>query len=169
MSVKFFGNGSLAIVGLVMSVYSIYVEHKNDHEPDDGDEFVALCDIEAIGASCSAVFALPEGKMLSFFGIVPHGHFLDLPNGFLGMLFYLYTFIRNIVGGKPFLFSSYVSLCITSCAFASSLFLGHKLYIIKELCVVCITTHVINTTLIFRAFREVLKKGSNDANKEKAA
>ena len=48
-------NGSLAILGFIFSAYSVYVEHKihdDSNGIDDGDEFKALCDIDAIGASC---------------------------------------------------------------------------------------------------------------------
>ncbi len=34
--------------------------------------------------SYSNVFQLPEGRMLSYFGIVPEGSFLDVPNAALG-------------------------------------------------------------------------------------
>eukprot|EP01083_Nonionella_stella_P205394 747991_1 len=152
-------NAVLAFLGVVLSAYSIYVEHKVEHKDDDpdGEEFQALCDIEAIGASCSAVFSLPEGKMLSLFGIVPEGHALDVPNGVLGMLFYGYTFVRYFIskrqGGALILFTSTVNAIISSLAIASSIFLGRKLYIIRELCVVCLSTHMINTALWIRAIR----------------
>ncbi len=97
--------------------------------------------------------------MLSFFGLVPEGSALDIPNGILGMLFYIYVFIRcNLRKSKVILFDRRVNAVICSLALASSVFLGRKLYIIKEICVVCLTTHVINTTVFFRAVLEVMKK-----------
>lgn len=43
----------LAVLGLVLSVYAVYVEHKvNRAHEDPSLDFTALCDIEAIGASC---------------------------------------------------------------------------------------------------------------------
>lgn len=125
---------------------------------------------DVIATKRSAVFSLPEGKMLSFFGIVPEGHALDIPNGILGMLFYSYTFVRCFVdtrqkrGGLSVLFVPALNLVISSLAIASSAFLARKLFIIKELCVVCVSTHVINTTLWIRALKEGLggpkKKGA---------
>ena len=41
----------LASLGLVLSLYAVYVEHKMEHL-DENEEFTALCDIDAIGASC---------------------------------------------------------------------------------------------------------------------
>jgi uncharacterized membrane protein len=115
----------------------------------------------------SAVFSLPEGKMLSFFGIVPKGHRLDVPNGILGMLFYTFVFLRHTtsVSQSSFLFKSQANLLISSLAFASSLFLARKLYIIQEICVVCLSTHVINTTLFIRSIREFLSGSSEEKRK----
>jgi uncharacterized membrane protein len=113
--------------------------------------------------------------MLSFFGLVPRGHVLDVPNGVLGMLFYAYTIIRYFIVGKTTsrehrgivaLFgSNAVILVISSLALASSVFLGMKLYRIRELCVVCVSTHIINTTLWIRAMMEfgnIRSKAKND-------
>lgn len=160
MATKLFSNAVLAIIGFILSAYSVYVEHRIEHKdesPDGGEEFQALCDIEAIGASCSAVFSLPEGKMLSFFGLVPKGHAFDIPNGVLGMLFYTYVFLRSVdkyPRGMSILFTSTFNLIISSLAISSSIFLGRKLYIIQELCIVCVSTHIINTTAWIRAIRE---------------
>lgn len=38
-------------MGLVLSLYAVYVEYKMEHK-DPEEEFTALCDIERIGASC---------------------------------------------------------------------------------------------------------------------
>ena len=116
--------------------------------------------------------------MLSYFGIVPHGHVLDIPNGVLGMIFYTYTIIRyfvirklkqklkrlnSVVNHKDndkklkpnIVFASSVNMIISTLAIASSIFLGRKLWILKELCVVCVSTHIINTTLWMRAIDEL--------------
>lgn len=102
--------------------------------------------------------------MLSYFGIVPEGHILDIPNGILGMIFYLYTIIGYVMrktktnvgndggGTIMLLFTPMMNLVICSLAIASSAFLARKLYILRELCVVCVTTHIINMTLWIRAF-----------------
>jgi len=107
----------------------------------------------------SAVFQLPEGKMLSFFGLVPKDSALDIPNGILGMLFYTYVFIRcNMRSSELILLDRRLNAVVCSLALASSVFLARKLYIIKEICVVCLTTHVLNTTVFCRAILEVVKK-----------
>jgi len=153
-------NAILAIIGFILSAYSVYVEHKVDQKFNPDEEFRALCDIEAIGASCSAVFQLPEGKMLSFFGLVPKDSALDIPNGILGMLFYIYVFLRCSLfrSSKLFLVDRSVNATICTLALASSIFLARKLYVIKEICVVCLTTHIVNTIMFYRAMLEMTKK-----------
>ena len=45
----------LPIVGIVLSLYALYVEKRHAEEEQSlfvGEKFEALCDIEAIGASC---------------------------------------------------------------------------------------------------------------------
>jgi uncharacterized membrane protein len=111
------------------------------------------------------VFTLPEAKMLSFFGVVPPGHWLDIPNGILGMIFYTYIFTRYTSSGTSLipilsvLFQPGINMIISALAMASSLFLGRKLFEIKEVCVVCLTTHMINATLFFRSLKEMSKGG----------
>jgi hypothetical protein len=54
-------NAVLGIVGLILSAYSVHVERMVAHREDEDDDgggmggeggYVALCDIESIGASC---------------------------------------------------------------------------------------------------------------------
>lgn len=62
-------NGILSTVGFILSAYSVYVEHKiHQHETLDDDEggFKALCDIDAIGASCRYVFFLHVALFVCF-------------------------------------------------------------------------------------------------------
>jgi hypothetical protein len=108
----------------------------------------------------SAVFQLPEGKMLSFFGLVPKNSVFDIPNGILGMVFYVYVFLRCSImkSSTHFLLDRTVNTVMCSLALGSSIFLARKLYVIKELCVVCLSSHVINTTLFYRAVLEMTKK-----------
>ncbi|CAB9509680.1 epoxide reductase complex subunit 1 [Seminavis robusta] len=142
---------AISFVGLVLSIYAVYVEWKVHHireAPEEmEEEFTALCDIQAIGASCSQVFQLPQGRMLSYFGIIPEGHVLDVPNAVLGSIYYLYML----------LFSQLVPIeltyCLTVAAMSSSVFLAYQLtFVVRELCLLCWSTHVINSTLTWNLF-----------------
>ena len=114
----------------------------------------------------SAVFSLPEAKLLSYFELVPHDHILDIPNGILGIIYYTYIFVRFILShDNPSsailrtLFTPYLNMIISTLAMASSLFLGRKLFILQEICVVCITTHAVNTVLFYRSIMEIIRGG----------
>jgi len=140
---------NLAFFGLVLSAYAFYVEYKHEHESDDPNEepFVALCDIEAISASCSQVFALPEGKLLSYFGIVQAGSMLDQPNAVLGALYYG-TILLTLRKNYPML--KFTMSCM---AMSSSIYLAIVLTTLKELCILCWTTHILNTLLLAKFFK----------------
>ena len=51
-----------AVVGIILSLYALYVEHKVAHKSPD-EEFTALCDIQQLNASCRLV-------ILDFFVII---------------------------------------------------------------------------------------------------
>eukprot|EP00545_Synedropsis_sp_CCMP1620_P014690 CAMPEP_0119005640 /NCGR_PEP_ID=MMETSP1176-20130426/1845_1 /TAXON_ID=265551 /ORGANISM="Synedropsis recta cf, Strain CCMP1620" /LENGTH=131 /DNA_ID=CAMNT_0006957475 /DNA_START=11 /DNA_END=403 /DNA_ORIENTATION=- len=121
----------LAIAGIVLSFYALYVEHKVEHKDELEEEFKALCDIEAIGASCSAVFQLPQGHLMSYLGIVPEGHLLDVPNAALGALYYTYQLLGRGV------FPHHLTLFAALAAMSSSVFLAYHLTLIRELCLLC--------------------------------
>mmetsp|Transcript_5401 Transcript_5401/g.11764 ORF Transcript_5401/g.11764 Transcript_5401/m.11764 type:complete len:168 (-) Transcript_5401:249-752(-) len=140
----------LATIGLILSCYAVYVEHRQaeieaaEAAGETLEEFQSLCDIQSIGASCSATFALPEGRMLSYFGIVPKGSALDVPNAVLGALFYTYIILNETLVQLP-LGLTFFATCM---AMSSSIFLACKLIILKKLCLLCWTTHVLNFLLI---------------------
>jgi hypothetical protein len=48
---------NLSLIGWVLSAYAVYVEHKVEHLSPD-EEFSALCDVPALGASCRYVKAI---------------------------------------------------------------------------------------------------------------
>jgi len=135
----------LAALGLVLSCYAVYVEHKHSNETESDQPFKALCDIDQIGASCSAVFAMPQGKLLSYFNIVPHDHVLDVPNAVLGILYYALILINEAIINFP----SFLIKFASTSAMSSSIYLAVVLTSLKELCILCWTTHVINTLLLY--------------------
>merc|ERR1712238_305818 len=102
-------------------------------------EFNALCDIASINASCSAVFQLPEG------------HFFDVPNAALGLVYYLFIFLREQykaiyrVDGQNL---RMLTVLVSSTAMSSSVFLAIKLLQLGELCLLCWTTHLLNVLLL---------------------
>lgn len=53
----------MAMVGLLVSLYAVYVEHKMKTKSENED-FVALCDVEQIGASCRYVVRANETSVM---------------------------------------------------------------------------------------------------------
>ena len=72
---------SLCGVGILISVYAIYVEYMSHSNPD----YVAMCDISE-EISCSKVLSGEYGKMLSKFGLVKEDSLLDISNAVIGTL-----------------------------------------------------------------------------------
>jgi hypothetical protein len=202
-----------AIVGGILSIYALYVEsmtHRRHLQPE-AEPFVALCDIEQIGASCryvavweylctsrlwwpptvhtysvimplcflrnafllpyslsfSNVFQLPQGRMLTYFGIVPQGSILDVPNALLGWIYY--TLWVVMIAKVP---KSKLIFVQASLAMASSVWLAVQLLLLHELCLLCWSTHVINARLWWFAYSNIIRTtntavGATSVPKEK--
>jgi uncharacterized membrane protein len=80
---------------------------------------------------------------MSYIGLVPKDSVLDLPNAALGAVYYLYQLVFSRLLPFP------ITLLGALAAFSSSVFLAYHLTIIKELCILCWSTHVINTFLLY--------------------
>lgn len=134
---------------MILSLYAVYVEYKMEHPSANDDEpFTALCDIKAIGASCSKVFSLPQGRMLSYLGLVPKASVLDLPNAALGILHYAYLIFSSALSMPKTLTSAMVAMSL-----ASSILLAYQLtFVLHDLCVLCWSAHVINAYLFYDHF-----------------
>ncbi|GKY94459.1 hypothetical protein MPSEU_000411800 [Mayamaea pseudoterrestris] len=161
---------NIAFVGLILSLYAIFVEYKM-HHLRPGEEFTALCDIDALQASCSTVFTLPVGKLLSYSGLVPRDSLLDLPNAVVGFLYY--SWVLLFVDMPMASFRKYLNPLVSSLAMLTSLFLAYQLTVVlKELCVLCWSTHVINAILFYQiAFKRRLSgvKSKRKSLKQKTA
>ena len=95
--------------------------------------------------------------MLSYFGIIPNGHLLDVPNAALGLVYY--SFWLFVLPKLP----KIATFVMSSLAMASSVFLAIQLLILKELCILCWSTHVINSRLWWSAFANLPGgKGADD-------
>jgi uncharacterized membrane protein len=83
----------------------------------------------------------------------------DVPNAALGILYYTWQIAFSFTNAKslkeltPLPFTDATHF-FTVAAFASSVFLAYQLtFVIVELCVLCWTTHVINTILLYNMFQ----------------
>lgn len=155
-----------AVAGLALSLYALFVEYHDELYPNSApDSFTPLCDIEAIKASCSNVFAMPEGHLLSFWGIVPKDSILNVPNAALGTVFYCTMLLHYllVVSGPAARgnFSTYLVKFMTVCAMSSSIWLASVLWRLRELCLLCISTHMVNSVITYRVWNgEVVAKNN---------
>ena len=88
----------LAVTGLAVALYALYVEFQLADDP----YYVASCDVG--GMSCTAVFTSPYAHILSHWGLVPKGSALDLGLAEAGLSLYtgflLYPILTFIPGRK---------------------------------------------------------------------
>ncbi|XP_065831137.1 vitamin K epoxide reductase complex subunit 1-like protein 1 [Oscarella lobularis] len=133
----------LCFVGLVVSGYSLFVEVKKLNDPS----YQALCDISEY-VSCSKAFTSRYGKGFGIIGlIVGEDHFLNQPNSFLGILFYLLILISGLLRNQ-FLAQLIFGLVVVSNFF--SIYLASILYfVLEDFCIVCFSIYVINFFLLF--------------------
>ena len=151
---------SLYLVGLGLSSYAYYVELMKESD----EKYVALCDIGE-NMSCSRVFNSKYGKG---FGLVTlltgdEKHVLNQPNAMYGIVFYSLLGLLFVCGsGSRFLAN--LQLFSFLLANGMSCYLGYILYfVLQDLCVVCISTYLVNFLLLLLNFckkRSLRKKVS---------
>ena len=156
-----------SIIGLLLSCYALYVEHKAVAAMtiDPSKPYVAACDLSST-VSCSKVFTSKYGRMLSYFGFVEKDSVLDQPNAALGILFYgialmlpTWKFIPSGVRRVGMFLASFLSC-------ASSAWLGYILVtVLNDICVVCVSTYVCNGCILILSFRDLLCPPSKAAAK----
>ncbi|XP_031557315.1 vitamin K epoxide reductase complex subunit 1-like [Actinia tenebrosa] len=144
----------LCLTGIGLSVYALHVELSKTQD----DNYKALCDISE-HMSCSKVFASKYG---TGFGLVEpvlgKDSPLNIPNSIFGIVFYSLVCILGLFKSKfaamtIFLFS------VTSCI--GSVYLGYILYfVLHDVCVVCISTYIVNGLLFIINFISLRKASS---------
>ena len=113
----------LAILGFLLSLYSLYVEWKLSISKN----YKPLCDINN-RISCTKAF---ESK---------YGHLFILPNPFYGLVFYSLVFI--LTGYSDYVFY------LASASLIFSIYLAYISYFKqKNFCLVCTLIYLINLTL----------------------
>jgi vitamin-K-epoxide reductase (warfarin-sensitive) len=149
-----------ALLGVCVSLYALYIEHQVEQAKAMGLEYVAACDLGK-RASCSAVLSSVYGHIFSHWGLVAKGSSLDLPNALTGLVFYLLALSRRAVGLPRLLF-----LLASVAALAFSLYLAYVLaFVLKDFCLVCVTSYVLNALIFAGAAREALWSNPSSGKK----
>lgn len=130
-------------LGILISVYALYVETRKHRD----NKYKAACDLGE-NMSCSRVLTSSYSKG---FGVVEillgKEHFLNMPNCILGIVFYSMQFVVGMLWFSwvpAMLFITSVVSCAGSAYLAFVLF-----FVLKDLCLVCIATYVINGVLMY--------------------
>uniref|UniRef100_A0A0M3HV46 vitamin-K-epoxide reductase (warfarin-sensitive) n=1 Tax=Ascaris lumbricoides TaxID=6252 RepID=A0A0M3HV46_ASCLU len=132
-----------ALVGLAVSVYSLYVEvmldkYATNYEP--------MCDVNSL-ISCSKALHSPFGTGL---GLVEHilgaEHFLNQKNALYGVVIYAVMVPLQLVDN-----SRAVSVALAMCVFMNALtvYLVLILVYLQVICPVCFAIYIINGVLLF--------------------
>ena len=99
---------------------------------------------------CSEVLTSKYGKILSYSGLVAAGSALDVPNALLGSFFYVLMFLHPSL-------PSLLVLAASTGSVGLSLFLAKTLYYdLKDFCLVCVSSYVINLFIFALAARRSL-------------
>ncbi|EDO43588.1 predicted protein [Nematostella vectensis] len=140
----------VCLSGILVSAYALYVEMRKSKDKN----YKAVCDIGE-NMSCSRVLT---SKYSKGFGLVEllvgKDHFMNLPNCLIGIVFYLFQLCLGMVGSS-WCNSLLLITSIMSCV--GSVYLGYILFVIlKDICLVCIATYIVNGTLFYLNYQRVL-------------
>ena len=138
-----------SIFGLALSGYALHVESQVDNPM-----YKPGCDVQIFGfsASCTKVFKSEQGHMMSYFGVVPHGHALDVPNAIIGICFYLFALVLPWCVNVPTKLRQNLMLLAAVLAAVSSAWLATVLhYVLHDFCIVCVSTYVVNAVILYSA------------------
>lgn len=137
-----------ALVGIALSMYSLYVESALRSDPF----YQPSCN--SFGGNCGIVFTSSWAHVLSHLELLPKGHPLDISLAAIGLILYAIYFVAITV---PVHFPLREELFLFA-AIIGSIFSTGLLYIIKfvlnDFCIVCTSFHGCNFVMLLLAFLE---------------
>ncbi|XP_071094231.1 vitamin K epoxide reductase complex subunit 1-like protein 1 [Haliotis cracherodii] len=143
----------LSVLGVGVSLYALRVEVRRENDP----QYRAVCDFSD-RFSCSKALCSPYGKG---FGIVRllvgKDHFLNQRNCTVGILFYLSQIVLAFLPNQ--VLCSYILYYTSVIAGFGCVYLAFILFfVLRDICIVCIGTYVINAVLIYLNYNLYLSK-----------
>lgn len=120
----------IAIIGLCLSLYSVFVEYKIKYNPT----YKPMCDLSD-RISCSKTFLSPYGKILK------------ISNGFIGDFFY-----SGMIYLAWFEYTTLLWYGALAAAFASVIFAYILFFKVRTICLLCISIYVVNIALLYAAY-----------------
>lgn len=150
---------SACLQGFALSYYGYVVEMATE----ENDSYEAMCDISE-HISCTKAFKSEYGKG---FGIIPETSPLYMPNPVYGLILYALVAILGMFNKR---YTSALVVTLAVSANLSSIYLAYILYILNNLCVVCVSTYVTNAIILILAVkkhRKLFRDGTNKKRKRK--
>ncbi|XP_031555145.1 vitamin K epoxide reductase complex subunit 1-like [Actinia tenebrosa] len=139
-----------SVLGISVSLYALYIEVRKSKDKN----YKAACDLSE-SMSCSRVLT---SKYSKGFGMVElllgKEHFLNLPNCILGIVFYSLQLLLGMIHSSlavNLLFFTSILSCLGSVYLAIVLFV-----ILKDVCLVCMATYIINGILLFLNYQQYM-------------
>jgi len=136
---------ALGVLGLLLSVYALYVEYRVATQIPGQDRFKALCDFGE-GAECSRVLTSESSHLL-----------LGIPNAALGTIFYTLISLYPDFVRIQFPHHQYFFLAASTASCFLSLYLASELIRLRDLCILCISLYIINAAIFTIAIQTVNK------------
>ncbi|XP_052631075.1 vitamin K epoxide reductase complex subunit 1-like protein 1 [Harpia harpyja] len=134
---------ALCLAGAALSLYALHVERARARDPS----YRAACDLGP-AVSCTRVFASRWGRGLGLVEVVAgRDSVANVPNGAIGVVFYLLQGL--LVGTLPGRVTAAALLGTSVASAMASLWLAGVLaFGLRDFCLVCITTYVLNGLLL---------------------
>jgi Predicted membrane protein len=135
------------LLGLFLSIYSIHVEVSAHADKS----YKAMCDISKT-VSCTKVFLSKHGKGFGLVApVLGEESILNLPNPVFGVVFYSLVIVISLFGNGKRGLQILTLLSALSCLM--SMYLASILYQMKDICVVCFSTYLVNCVLFYTSFK----------------
>ncbi|XP_078046072.1 vitamin-K epoxide reductase isoform X1 [Augochlora pura] len=147
---------SVCLQGIALSYYGYVVETAKE----ENDSYEAMCDISE-HISCTKAFMSEYGKG---FGIIPATSPLYMPNSVYGLIFYALVAILGMFNKYSI---STLVITLGVCSNLGSIYLAYILYILNNVCVVCVSTYLVNAFILILAVKKHRKLFQDGTNKKK--
>ncbi|EZA49048.1 hypothetical protein DMN91_009537 [Ooceraea biroi] len=148
---------SACMIGIALSYYAYVVETRKEQD----DSYEAMCDISE-NISCTKVFMSEYGKG---FGLIPKNYWIIYqPNSIYGLIFYALLAILSTSNNYNY---SAIVVVLGIVSNILSVYLAYILYKFNDVCIVCVSTYIVNAAIMFFAIKKIRKLSTSDTREKK--
>ncbi|XP_013109791.1 vitamin K epoxide reductase complex subunit 1-like protein 1 [Stomoxys calcitrans] len=138
------------ILGFIVSLYATYVEINLILN----SQYKALCDL-APKISCTKAFASPYGKGFGLLNNIvsdseTSSSVWNPPNGIFGIVYYAVLYATANINHRSLRILQFICCILSN---MMSIYLAYILYILDDICVVCLTIYLINFMCLWEMLR----------------